>query len=122
MCPHCKALRKATKRLSLSRLPPVLLVHLKRFSSKGQVTDKIENFVDYPVKGLDLTGYMPDSLPPGVDRGVGNSQQLPMDDPRLQQPPYKYDLYAVTNHFGSLSSGHCKHSMSQREALPLSIR
>lgn len=110
MCPHCKALRKATKRLSISRLPPVLLVHLKRFSSssKGQVTDKIESFVDYPVKGLDLTGYMPDSLPPGVDRGVGNAQQLAMDDPRVQRPPYKYDLYAVTNHYGSLSSGHCK--------------
>ena len=41
-CPHCKTLRKATKRLSLSRLPPVLLIHLKRFSAKGPFTDKIE--------------------------------------------------------------------------------
>jgi len=24
----------------------------------------------------------------------------------LQIPPYRYDLYGVTNHFGSLSSGH----------------
>jgi ubiquitin carboxyl-terminal hydrolase 8 len=107
-CPHCKTLRRATKQLSLSRLPPVLLIHLKRFSSKGASADKIETFVDFPVKGLDLTNYMPPPLPPGVDSGVPGAQQLSMDDPRRQFPPYKYDLYAVTNHFGSLSSGHCE--------------
>lgn len=103
-CPHCKTLRKATKNLSLSRLPPVLLIHLKRFSSKGHFTDKIETFVDYPIRSLDLTNYMPPPLPPGVDMGLQPSR----DDPRAQVPPYRYDLYGVTNHFGTLSSGHCK--------------
>ncbi|PCH36402.1 cysteine proteinase [Wolfiporia cocos MD-104 SS10] len=101
-CPYCKTLRKATKNLSLSRLPPVLMIHLKRFSSKGHFTDKIESFVDYPLKGLELTNYMPPPLPPGVSGG----QQMPRDDPRAQIPPYRYDLYGVTNHFGTLSSGH----------------
>ncbi|KAA1470161.1 cysteine proteinase [Dentipellis sp. KUC8613] len=101
-CPRCKTLRRATKQLSLSRLPPVLLIHLKRFSFKGPFTDKIEKLVEFPLKGLDLTNYMPPPLPPGVDRG----QHLAADDPRLQMPPYRYDLYGVTNHFGSLSSGH----------------
>ncbi|KAI0058855.1 cysteine proteinase [Artomyces pyxidatus] len=105
-CPRCKTLRKATKQLSLSRLPPVLLIHLKRFSFKGPFTDKIEKHIDFPLKGLDLTNYMPPPLPPGVDRGQMGMQNLALDDPRLQIPPYKYDLYAVTNHFGSLSSGH----------------
>ena len=104
-CPRCKTLRKATKTLSLSRLPPVLLIHLKRFSFKGPFTDKIEKQVDFPLKGLDLTNYMPPPLPPGVDRR--GTQTYPPEDPRLQIPPYRYDLYAVTNHFGSLSSGHC---------------
>jgi ubiquitin carboxyl-terminal hydrolase 8 len=104
-CPRCKTLRKAHKTLSLSRLPPVLLIHLKRFSFKGPFTDKIEKHVDFPLKGLDLTNYMPPPLPPGVDRK--GTQTYPPDDPRLQIPPYRYDLYAVTNHFGSLSSGHC---------------
>ena len=98
-------MRKATKTLSLSRLPPVLLIHLKRFSSKGHFTDKVETFVDYPLKNLDLTNYMPPPLPPGVHNG---GQQLSRDDPRAQVPPYKYDLYGVTNHFGTLSSGHCE--------------
>jgi len=51
-----------------------------------------------------LTNYMPPPLPPGADRA--GTQTYPLDDPRLQIPPYRYDLYGVTNHFGSLSSGH----------------
>ncbi|KAG1857326.1 hypothetical protein DFJ58DRAFT_726903 [Suillus subalutaceus] len=87
----------------LSRLPPILLIHLKRFSHKGVFTDKIETVVDFPLKGLDLTNYMPPALPPGMcnsTNGIGG------DDPRVQTPPYKYDLYGVTNHFGNLSNGH----------------
>lgn len=99
-CPNCKTLRQATKQLSLSRLPPVLMIHLKRFSFKGPFTDKIESFVDFPMKDLNLTSYMPP-----VDANL--EAELPPDDARAQIPPFKYDLYAVTNHFGSLSSGHC---------------
>lgn len=45
-CPKCKKARTATKSLSLSRLPPVLLIHLKRFSSKnGVFWDKAETLV-----------------------------------------------------------------------------
>ncbi|KAI0318771.1 hypothetical protein OF83DRAFT_1261275 [Amylostereum chailletii] len=103
-CPRCGMKRRATKKLSLARLPPVLLIHLKRFSFKGPFTDKIEKLVDFPLKGLDLTDYMPPPLPIGADKGQLGLQAA--DDPRLQVPPYKYDLYGVTNHFGSLSSGH----------------
>lgn len=113
-CPHCKTLRKATKELSLSRLPPVLLIVLKRFSFKGPFTDKLETMVDFPLKGLDLTNYMPPLLPPNVTKieGYGQEEINPATDPRAQVPPYKYDLYGVTNHFGNLSSGHCKRSPS----------
>jgi len=50
---------------------------------------------------------MPPPLPPGADRSQLNGG-LPMslDDPRSQLPPYRYDLYGVTNHYGNLSSGH----------------
>lgn len=86
----------------------MLLIHLKRFSFKGPFTDKLETMVDFPMKDLDLTNYMPPLLPPNVDQ-----QSIPQitdgpEDPRSQVPPYRYDLYAVTNHFGSLSSGHCE--------------
>ena len=52
---------------------------------------------------------MPPPLPPGADRSQLNGG-LPMslEDPRSQIPPYRYDLYGVTNHYGNLSSGHCE--------------
>jgi len=106
-CPNCKALRQATKQLSLSRLPPVLMIHLKRFSFKGPFTDKIESFVEFPMKSLDLTNYMP-----YMDASL--EAKLPPNDARAQIPPFKYDLYAVTNHFGSLSSGHYTAFISSR--------
>ena len=71
---------------------------------KGHFTEKIETCVDFPLKSLDLTNYMPSPLPPGIASG----QTLSVDDPRAQLPPYRYDLYGVTNHFGTLSSGHCE--------------
>ncbi|KAL4401770.1 ubiquitin-specific protease Doa4 [Malassezia pachydermatis] len=98
-CPKCKKPRRSTKRLSLARLPPILIVHLKRFMHRGSVTKKIETPVTFPIDGLDLTNYMPPPLPPGTSvRGVPVSES--------QRPPYLYDLYAVTHHFGTLSSGH----------------
>ncbi|GJJ11320.1 hypothetical protein Clacol_005552 [Clathrus columnatus] len=104
-CPRCKTLRKATKQLSISRLPPVLLIHLKRFSFKGPFTDKLETLVDFPLKNLDLTNYVPMPLPPSADNPRPSSASV-SNDPRIQLPPYKYDLYAVTNHYGNLTSGH----------------
>jgi ubiquitin carboxyl-terminal hydrolase 8 len=118
-CPNCKVARKATKRLSLSRLPPILMIHLKRFSFKGPFTDKLETLVEFPVKGLDLTNYMPAPLPPGMDKyqAPGQSAVARPDDPTVQLPPYRYELYAVTNHFGTLTSGHCESALQRLATL-----
>lgn len=107
-CPKCKTKRRAAKHLSLARLPPILVIHLKRFEIHGRFSDKIDTFVDYPLKSLDLTNIMPPPLPPGADKSQLNGG-VPMspDDPRAQMPPYKYNLYGVTNHSGNLTSGHC---------------
>lgn len=102
-CPSCKKPRKATKRLSISRLPMILLIHLKRFSFKGPFTDKIETHVTFPLQGLDLTNYVPAPLPPALAKSYA-AQGIPLS--RSQNPPYVYDLYATTHHFGSLNTGH----------------
>jgi len=46
--------------------------------------DKIDAFVDFPIKGLDMSSFVP-----------GN-----------QETPPVYDLFAVSNHYGTLGSGH----------------
>ncbi|KPV75370.1 uncharacterized protein RHOBADRAFT_36223 [Rhodotorula graminis WP1] len=93
-CPRCKKNRRAVKKLSLSKLPPILVIHLKRFSFHGPFSDKIETQVQYPLAGLDLTHFVP---PPMMDQSGASSS-----------PPkgYSYDLFGVTNHYGNLSSGH----------------
>ena len=68
--------------------------------------------VDFPIKDLDLTNYMPPLLHPNDDKtGMYSQKAYSHEDPRLQVPAYKYELYAVTNHYGSLSSGHCQSSI-----------
>jgi ubiquitin carboxyl-terminal hydrolase 8 len=103
-CPKCKTKRKATKELSLSRLPPILIIHLKRFESNGRFSDKMDTLVDFPLQSLDLTDFMPGPLPSGADKRTMNV--ISPEDPRTQIPPYRYDLYGVTNHYGNLTSGH----------------
>jgi ubiquitin carboxyl-terminal hydrolase 8 len=87
-CPHCKKPRKAIKQLTISRVPNVLLIQLKRFSSDGPFKNKIKAMVQYPVQDLDLTKY------------------LPTRSATEQPHPILYDLYAVSNHSGEVSSGH----------------
>ncbi|TPX30994.1 hypothetical protein SmJEL517_g05573 [Synchytrium microbalum] len=82
-CSKCKQKRSATKKLSIQKLPSVLLVHLKRFSFQGPFGSKVDTVVDFPLENLNLTKYTQ----------------------RVDQAPI-YDLVAVSCHQGSLSGGH----------------
>lgn len=83
-CPKCKKARDAERTLQLWRVPPLLIIHLKRFKSEGRWKSKLQTNVTYPLEGLDLREYT--------------------KGPR-KQPPYR--LIAVTNHQGaSTDSGH----------------
>jgi len=86
-CNKCKEHVQASKQFDLYRTPPILIVHLKRFhySSSTHRRDKIDLFVDFPLKGLDLSGEVIH-----WDNG--------------EEPIY--DCYAVSNHFGGLGGGH----------------
>ena len=63
-----------SKRFALWRLPPVLVVHLKRFQFDRTSRRKLTNKVDFPLEGLDLTRYLAptrwDHLKKGADCGV----------------------------------------------------
>lgn len=74
-CPHCKEKRAATKQISFKQLPPVLILHLKRFSSLGA---KIGVSVKYPLVLTGIAGTCSEDV---------------------------YDLYAVVRHHGRSSSG-----------------
>lgn len=84
-CPKCKEHRRAEKKLELWKIPDILVMHLKRFSSNRSFRDKLEIFVDYPVEGLDMTSRV-------IEPEPGKSMI--------------YDLIAVDMHYGGLGGGH----------------
>ncbi|CAI5792847.1 ubiquitin carboxyl-terminal hydrolase 8 isoform X1 [Podarcis lilfordi] len=95
-CSHCKTRRDSLKKLEIWKLPPVLLVHLKRFSYDGRWKQKLQSSVDFPLENLDLSQYV-----------IGPKSNLK-----------RYNLFAVSNHYGGLDGGHytayCKNAAKQR--------
>ncbi|MCJ1294440.1 ubiquitin-specific protease doa4 [Xylographa carneopallida] len=100
-CPHCKREREATKRITLTRLPRVLIVHFKRFSaSKTESARKVHTPIDFPLHGLAMEPYMASTRAEPNDLVGGG---VP-DDPAIT-PPFMYDAYAVMRHLGQTGNG-----------------
>uniref|UniRef100_A0A4W6D9N0 Ubiquitin carboxyl-terminal hydrolase n=1 Tax=Lates calcarifer TaxID=8187 RepID=A0A4W6D9N0_LATCA len=87
-CPVCKKHQLATKKLDLWSLPEVLIIHLKRFSYTKFTREKLDSIVDFPLRDLDFSGCL---LRKNLSSG---------------EPPSRYDLIAVSNHYGGLRDGH----------------
>ncbi|XP_075753265.1 ubiquitin carboxyl-terminal hydrolase 8 isoform X1 [Pelodiscus sinensis] len=95
-CSHCKMRRDSLKKIEIWKLPPVLLVHLKRFSYDGRWKQKLQTSVDFPLESLDLSQYV-----------IGLKSNLK-----------RYNLFSVSNHYGGLDGGHytayCRNAIKQR--------
>lgn len=115
-CPRCKRFTKLTKKITITRLPQVLIIHFKRFKiSNNGYFNKLDTYIKYPVNEvLDLTPYWPD-VGTSVNDNISSSERFTKEKEqqilstlptRNQQPPFKYKLYGVANHFGNLTTGH----------------
>ncbi|XP_060788407.1 ubiquitin carboxyl-terminal hydrolase 11 isoform X2 [Neoarius graeffei] len=87
-CPTCKKHQLATKKLDLWSLPEVLIIHLKRFSYTKYSREKLDTIVNFPLRKLDFSDFLL--------RKAGSDSE----------PPSRYDLIAVSNHYGGLRDGH----------------
>jgi hypothetical protein len=83
-CTRCKEFKMGFKQMQMWRLPPVLLLHLKRFHYTRYFRDKMCDLVHFPLKNLNLGPYV-------LGPGSGSA---------------KYDLLSVSNHMGRLGGGH----------------
>ena len=103
-CPYCECEREATKQITITRAPKVLVVHFKRFSaSKNESARKVHTPISFPLHQLNIGPYMLPSPAPNTKEAISNAES---GDPALT-PPYVYDCYAVMRHLGtSLSGGH----------------
>ncbi|KAE8982071.1 hypothetical protein PR003_g24145 [Phytophthora rubi] len=85
-CSRCKTHRSAAKKISVYRLPNVLVLHLKRFSFSTFSRDKVSTSISFPAQGLDLAEYC--------------ASDAVVDGSTL------YDLTGIVHHMGSLNGGH----------------
>lgn len=95
-CSNCKDHKLALKKMDIYKTSNYLILHLKRFktsrvSSYGSYfgfsssMKKITSTISFPLKDLDLSNFI-------LERKNNDS--------------LLYDLYAVSNHYGSLEGGH----------------
>ncbi|CAB4022989.1 Ubiquitin carboxyl-terminal hydrolase 8, partial [Paramuricea clavata] len=84
-CPRCKQHREAWKTMEIWKLPPILIVHFNRFKRDfdGSWLEKRQTNVHFPSTNLDLSKFV-----------LGPNKSL------------RYNLYGVSNHYGSMQSGH----------------
>lgn len=92
-CPNCRRHVCALKLIALWTVPNILILHLKRFTfdtcmlSGGMLRSKIDNTVEFPINGLDLTEHVLGPIDPDA-------------------PPI-YNLFGVSEHSGpTANSGH----------------
>eukprot|EP00112_Aurelia_sp_Birch-Aquarium-sp1_P010751 Seg2289.2 transcript_id=Seg2289.2/GoldUCD/mRNA.D3Y31 product="Ubiquitin carboxyl-terminal hydrolase 15" protein_id=Seg2289.2/GoldUCD/D3Y31 len=85
-CPKCRRNQVATKAISVSRWPDVLIVHLKRFHFEGLQSVKVTSPVDFP-----LSNFCLDFVCSAETSAKENCV---------------YDLTGCVCHTGSLTSGH----------------
>ncbi|GMF42542.1 unnamed protein product [Phytophthora fragariaefolia] len=85
-CAKCKTHRSVSKRISVYRLPNVLVLHLKRFSFSTFSRDKVSTSISFPAQSLDLAEYC-------ANDAVVDGSTL-------------YDLTGIVHHMGSLNGGH----------------
>lgn len=94
-CPRCKRQRDAVKKMDIWKLPHILLIGLSRFSHEGVWRHKLNTYVDFPTDTLDISSYVKGS-----------------------KPKINYQLYAVSNHYGSMKGGHytsfCKNPIMKK--------
>lgn len=82
-CGQCKKHVEALRTYQMYKSPKYLILHLMRFKSRYQNSEKNGLFIDFPIHGLDLNSVILSAKKPNV-----------------------YDLYAVSNHFGGTGGGH----------------
>jgi hypothetical protein len=88
-CSKCPRLTEARQNADLALpLPRVLIIQLKRFTYDTYSDAKIDTYIDFPLSDLNLSHY------------VTQNNDKNMDESAM------YDLVAVSNHTGSLVSGH----------------
>ena len=83
-CNKCKEHLLAKKKYDLYYLPKILIINFKRFIKESNIWEKNEEDIDFPIYNFDMKDLI---IGPDKDHSI-------------------YDLFAVSQHYGSTSGGH----------------
>jgi ubiquitin carboxyl-terminal hydrolase 22/27/51 len=125
-CPSCAKKTPTQKQHVVSKLPRVLCLHLKRFDAAQN--KKIEDFVSFPAKGLNMGPHLPHwyviNMQDCMERvssyvtycklysvlffrcEVTRAQSSNDSVSESFTPEILFDLFGTVNHYGNLQSGH----------------
>jgi len=87
-CPTCEGNKKTHKKMDLWKMPPILIVHLKRFQFYNNRWKKSNRLVEFPLENLRISDW------------------FPKKKTKEEENDAVYDLFAIVNHYGNLGSGH----------------
>ncbi|XP_056612706.1 ubiquitin carboxyl-terminal hydrolase 32 isoform X1 [Triplophysa dalaica] len=123
-CSKCKTHRLATKKLDLWRLPPVLIVHLKRFQFVNGRWIKSQKIVKFPRESFDPSVFL---APREVSHSMGSlkslqsqSECLVEECQRLEIGESSVSTISTTTVASPPSSGRATPSSIRRVGSPLS--
>ena len=99
-CPNCKEPRDGFKKFDISQLPSIVIIHLNRFGEASGWIEKNGVAVEFPLQRLNLSSY------------------LVHNDCLQNNALTSYNLYAISNHYGTMQGGHytayCKNRLSNK--------
>lgn len=89
-CPDCNDFREGVQKMTLWKLPDILILHLKRFDCYGVAREKITTNVTFPLTSLNMSKW------------CHNDSSVTTDT----EDSYIYDLTGVIDHYGTINGGH----------------
>jgi len=75
---------EAISKLEIYNAPKILIIQLKRFNERNGSYTKLDELIYYPIDNLDISRFVQST----------------------ERDSYKYNLYGIICHFGTLNSGH----------------
>ena len=93
-CLNCNRSTSAFKRISIWKVPPILILLLKRFEFTNKTSRKLKNSVKFPLADLSLEKHVEG----------------------LQREPPVYNLFAKVDHQGNINSGHYTTTAKNRKS------
>lgn len=94
----------ARMKYRVTKLPPYIILHMRRFTKNNFFVEKNPTLVNFPVKNLELKDYIPLPTPNDKEKSEskGNKKMQSKDHEKLRS---KYDLIANIVHDGKPNEG-----------------